>query len=55
MVKCICTDIEKRTGFRMDDKRKVLQDSLQKSAYEVTAQLAVTMAKNTDLEKMKQV
>ena len=40
---------------RMEDERKVLQDSLQKSADEVTAQLAVTTAKNTDLEKIKQV
>lgn len=41
--------------LRMEDERKVLQDSLQKSADEVTAQLAVTTAKNTDLEKVKQV
>ena len=39
----------------MEDERKVLQDSLQKSADEVTAQLAMTTAKNTDLEKIKQV
>ena len=55
MVKCIQTNIEKVTDFKMKDERKVLQDSLQKSADEVTAQLAVTTAKNTDLEKMKQV
>lgn len=41
--------------LRMEDERKVLQDSLQKSADEVTTQLAMTTAKNTDLEKIKQV
>ena len=45
MVKCIYTDLEKVTGFWIEDKRKVLQDSVQKSAYEVTSQLAITIAK----------
>ena len=41
--------------LRMEGERKLLQDSLQNTADEVTAQLGVTMAKNTDLEKIKQV
>lgn len=40
--------------LRMEGERKLLQDSLQNTADEVTAQLGVTMAKNTDLEKIKQ-
>ena len=40
---------------RMEEERKVIQESLQNSADEVTQQLAQTTAKNTDLEKMKQV
>ena len=39
----------------MEGERKLLQDSLQNTADEVTAQLGMTMAKNTDLEKIKQV
>ncbi|XP_060569865.1 huntingtin-interacting protein 1-like isoform X2 [Ruditapes philippinarum] len=39
---------------RMEDERKVIQESLQNSADEVTQQLAQTTAKNTDLEKVKQ-
>jgi hypothetical protein len=39
----------------MEDERKVIQESLQNSADEVTQQLAQTTAKNTDLEKEKQV
>lgn len=41
--------------LRMEEERQVIQDSLQKSADEVTQQLAQTTAKNTDLEKVKQV
>lgn len=40
---------------RMEEERKVIQESLQNSADEVTRQLAQTTAKNTDLEKAKQV
>lgn len=40
---------------RMEEERKVIQESLQNSADEVTRQLAQTTAKNTDLEKDKQV
>lgn len=36
---------------RMENERKVLQESLQQSADEVTSQLAVATAKNTELEK----
>ncbi|XP_053376325.1 huntingtin-interacting protein 1-like isoform X2 [Mercenaria mercenaria] len=39
---------------RMEEERKVIQESLQNSADEVTQQLAQTTAKNTDLEKKKQ-
>lgn len=39
----------------MEEERKVIQESLQNSADEVTRQLAQTTAKNTDLEKAKQV
>ena len=41
--------------LRMEDERQVIQSSLQKSANEVTQQLAQTTAKNTDLENNKQV
>lgn len=41
--------------LRMEEERQVVQDSLQKSADEVTQQLAQTTAKNTDLENCKQV
>ena len=41
--------------IRLEEERKVIQDSLQKSADEVTKELAATTAKNTDLEKCKQV
>ncbi|XP_060065039.1 huntingtin-interacting protein 1-like [Ylistrum balloti] len=36
---------------RMENERKVLQESLQQSADEVTSQLAIATAKNTELEK----
>ena len=51
MVKGICTDLEKRTGFRMEDEKKVLQDSLQKLADEVTTRLAITTTKVQTLKR----
>jgi len=40
---------------RLEEERRVIQDSLQKSADQVTQELAATTAKNTDLEQSKQV
>ncbi|KAK3598340.1 hypothetical protein CHS0354_026598 [Potamilus streckersoni] len=39
---------------RMEEERRVIQNSLQQTADEITNQLATTTTKNTDLEKRKQ-
>jgi len=40
---------------RMENERKVIQDSLQQSADQVTTQLAVATGKNTELESNNEV
>ena len=50
-----CFQDNEANMLRMEDERQVIQSSLQKSANEVTQQLAQTTAKNTDLENNKQV
>ena len=39
----------------MENERKVLQESLQQSADEVTSQLAISTANNSQLEKTNEV
>jgi hypothetical protein len=40
---------------RIEQERKVIQESLKQSADETSSQLAMTMAKNTDLQTDKEV
>lgn len=40
---------------RIEQERKVIQESLKQSADETSSQLAITMAKNTDLQTDKEV
>lgn len=52
---CCMIQESKSEMERIEQERKVIQESLKQSADETSSQLALTMAKNTDLQTNKEV